>query len=304
MPTASENIFILLREKKYEEVLRLIESDDTLVNAVNERKRSLLYTILTLHTQPSSEALVQFLLMSPNFDFSYNVGLSNLSAMIHSFDLELFECAIKNPNFLVQIKSLPYEGAKRCESALMRRAESEDGLFVSTLPGLIELRDKLDKIQKIRLLLRDVTILHALRTDDRGLMDELDRLGADPTGLLGPLGNNKLPGTLTTPSNVNINAWFEERIAAICAEEEAKKQETAPPTLRQQGIAAAQAKIAELDSQCMQARITAHNRHIQAYLGTRDSQAANPHSFHEPTAARNAENPRPKPDSSSKRSIM
>lgn len=279
MPTASETIFILLKEKKYDEVLRRIESDETLVSAVNERKRSLLYMILSFHNQPRPEGLIQFLLMSQKLDFAYGVGFPNISLMIHTYDLAIFKCAIRNPNFLVQLKTLPYEGAKRCESALMRRAQSEDGLLASNSPESIEFRDKLEKIQKIVSLLRDATILHALRTDDRGLMEELDRLGANPTSPLGPLGNNKLPGTLTTPSNVNINAWFDDRVAAILAQQEAKRQVAAPLSYHEREIAAAKAKLVDLERWRLDARKAATSRHVEAFVGTSPSDASNPHNL-------------------------
>lgn len=213
MPSPTENVFLLLKQKKYEDIIPLIQEDDSLVNAINpDNGRSLLQMFVKIKATDESRRLLQFVLAHPkiNFQFENQFDQTNLDEMISSAKMEVFEASIRNAQILFNRDKLTYECAKEylvlIETSLKKDLQKDPNSAATASS-----KARKATLEEVIALLRDATILYAIHTDDVRLMDRLEQSGANPSERLGALGDNKLPVHFLTPANRNLSLWFKAR---------------------------------------------------------------------------------------------
>ncbi|MGL5741482.1 MAG: hypothetical protein ACRCXC_02480 [Legionella sp.] len=279
MQTPAENVFLLLKQKKYEEITGLIVNDENLVNAINPQTgRSLLQMLLVANVTEQSSALLNFVLTHPKLNFNYEnteCELTNLDDMIASVRLDVFQTVIQNPKILFNRDKLTYESAKDNLIIVERSHQSN----VQQNPNSeISKRSKarVERQGEIIALLREATILHAIKTDDAGLMDRLEQAKAKPTDFLTVLRDKKLPVDLLTASNTNLRAWFKARFdkaATSIAQNPHSFHNAAKEVVR------LQAQLEALKLQHLQARNVLRQQAIEADIGVTAGQETSTLSF-------------------------
>ena len=221
MPSPTENVFLALKEKKFSEIEVLIKSEPELVNAVNPKNGSSLFQSLFGLLKPTeeSEALIRFIATHESFDFRYinpDVQITNLDKMVTYTRLDLFQLVIQNMAVIFNQAKLTYTSAKEylpliqktLQKALAKNPDS---------PASARARIEASHAEEIVSLLRDATILLAIKLDDAELFDMLEKAGAKPSDRLGAYGKEKLPAHLLTVNNPNLKAWFQASLEKAVA---------------------------------------------------------------------------------------
>ncbi len=125
-------------------------------------------------------------------------------------DLAILENIKDVPAFLFNGVELTYETTVKKLNSAKRYYDSE--IAAGKLPAALEGHKKrIDSLTALVSAIRDLTILHAIKTDDEVLFGRLKEIGADPSAFLGVLGDNKLPSFLLKDSNIKLKAWYKEQ---------------------------------------------------------------------------------------------
>ncbi len=198
MPTAVENLFSLLKDKKYDEMSKLVQSDDSLINAVNPDEDESLFQVLFDRKGQVVEDLMLYLLKHPKFNFDYQntALLSNLDVLVTSSRVGVLKSVIDNPALLFNHNELTYKTAK---NKLDSGKSLLDARFQKNPndPLIKPLKSRYDQQAEITSLLREATILHAIKIDDAKIIKDLDQLGAKPT------------------DNKNVQAWLDSKLKPV-----------------------------------------------------------------------------------------
>lgn len=267
MPTIKENLIEAVNLRKYQEAFRLIKTNPDLVNSVkNENGYSLLQLALS-GSKPGDESqpFIEYLVVHPNFDFNYKQNNeTNLDSIISSARVDVLKLIINDPKILFKDNQLAYEVAKvnlvSAQKALQRNLKKNPN-SKSSARGIIEVAN----LEEIVSMLRDATILHAMKTDNANLLTQLDKAGGEPTDFLGKLGNKQLPNMLVKPENKNIISWFKAR------SEQSMKNYVSNPNSFHNRINEAErlkSKLAELDKKHVQARAEVNKQGLNSLSET------------------------------------
>ncbi|MFA6304074.1 MAG: hypothetical protein WC627_13215 [Legionella sp.] len=209
----SEELWRLLSDQKFDDVLQLFEKyhNPELVNAANDKGMSPLMVVLTVNTH---QPLIKYLICHPNLDFKYrdnSTDRSNIKTILSKCDTTMLEMVIQNPKFYDDGQNLSYELAKcileDAQSVFERRFEKDPNSELTKRSKI-----SVDSCTKKLAMVRDVTIRHAIKTDDRDLFDRLENAGGDPSDYL---SDGVRPRTLLTKDNPNLTAWFNDQIAKL-----------------------------------------------------------------------------------------
>lgn len=223
MPTPIEELlWTAVKGKKHDEVKQLIDkhSSDNLINAVHPEGLSFLTHYLngcSGQTKIIPRDILEPLLLNPTLDWSFvsvetetTLPNSLISRAFHQKDLTMIEILKDVPGFLFSGQQLSYEVAdkklkahKKVYEMHVRKNESQEVLDKDKL--------NIETYEAIVSLIRDMTILYAIKSDDATLFARLDKAGAQPTDFLGKFGNEELPTFLLTPANVRVKAWYSEK---------------------------------------------------------------------------------------------
>ena len=213
MPSPVENLFLVLYKRQFGEVFSLIQADPELINAVNPKNGcSLLMDAINIGNKNLD--FTRTILTHPKLNLHYrNTELekTNIDVIISTFRLDILEIVIKDPRILINENRLTYQSAiiKLADAiTILEIDERKDPNSKSTARS----KEKIIILEQMISMLRDVTILHALATDNATLLDRLEKAGDDPTERLGKLGDEKLPSHLIKTSNTNVKAWFMTRL--------------------------------------------------------------------------------------------
>lgn len=201
----------------YNEIVHLIRENKELVNTQGEGSLSLLeYTLPASKPGDSRQDLLEFLVTHPelNWEHKDDDGDTNLGIFLDTARIDLVLLAIKNPKILTHNNQLTYSLAKeileKSQKDLERSAKRNPNSKIC-----MRIRETIKNLPDIIDIFRDATILHALATDDAGLLTQLDKAGGNPTGKLGQFGNGKMLSMLATDANKNINEWLDQRSEAL-----------------------------------------------------------------------------------------
>ncbi len=116
MPTPAENLFLLLKEKKYEEINKVIDSDDSLINAVNPENGRSLFQSVSPFKGKEIDDLILSLLQHPKFNFIYEnakSSITNIDVLVSSNHVEVVKRIIGNDALLFNKSELSYSKAKK-----------------------------------------------------------------------------------------------------------------------------------------------------------------------------------------------
>lgn len=230
MPKPVELLWTAIKEKKYEEVMSIIEKNpsEDLVNAqhsVSGRSLSVYIIRTTIGTnEEKPRALIEYLLKHLKMDWSYKnpkIRETVVSALVEAAgtdgDCTLIKSVKDLPVFMTTDNQLTYELAFKNLEKIKRVHEID--LKKGVLQQIEQSGLKVTKWEGVVSLIRDITILHAIKTDDSGLFEALEQVGGEPLENLGEFGGNKSPSFLlgVDQSNPRIKVWrtgkFEKEIA-------------------------------------------------------------------------------------------
>ena len=217
MPTPTEELlWNAVKQKKYDDIQEIIEShpDEALVNSIHPTYGTSLLMHIVQTTNSASEKprkLLEYLLTHPKVQWDFKhvkiKGFTLIDTILATADVELIKCLKDVPQFLVADLKLTYELAakKRTMAINANQAEIKKGASGES----IERNEKrINSLEEIVSIIRDMTILHAIKTDDADLFDRLEKAGGDPTDFLGDFGSGKLPTALLKSTNINLRAWL------------------------------------------------------------------------------------------------
>jgi hypothetical protein len=222
MPTPVETLWNHMAQRQYLEIKRHIEAHPTidLINSINPKNRECLVSDLLRNTSelntPAHKELRRFLLTHPklNWDIDKKQG----STIIYS--VLIYVCDTQDYALLKNLKGVAGFVCNKHEIAYINGIENlkeaESWKEDSIQEG--EPQEKLDEDEEylnvwktIVATLRDITLLHAIETDDSKLYNILINRGANVKQNFGDVGNYANPESLISKENTpKIMAYTEE----------------------------------------------------------------------------------------------
>lgn len=226
MPSPLENMWQAISEKQYSKAKEIISShpEVDLVNAIDAKNKVPLAVYLTVVISKDRPLdLIRFVLTHPKLNFNYmnnNKMESIVDAILFTALVEILEMVIEDPRILINGQKLSWKSAcNHLESSTRAYEKNYTKDPASQLTKSYQ--HKVDNYKKMVPMLRDATILHAIKTDDADLFERLRKEGANPADFL---SNNILPSTLLTNNNPKLDAWFDASLKKVT------KQHAASPS--------------------------------------------------------------------------
>jgi hypothetical protein len=222
MPTPAETHWELVKNKQFDSIKAHIQAheDADLINVKHpETGRTIPISLLRI-TMGTKEAkprdILYFLLSHSKMDWNFitttkQTAMSSLlESVIVDGDFSVIE-SLKNVDGFIQNKKLAYEWSV----IHLKELEKQLALQIVRNKPKSEVdatQARIDKCKKAVALIRDITILYAIKIDNADLMDRLDKAGGEPMETLGDLGAKKRPITYFDKDkpNLKIKAWLDE----------------------------------------------------------------------------------------------
>lgn len=251
MPSPTDILFELMTKRKFAEALEMLKSDSSLINAINPRSSGSILKLALI--QGKSPEIVQYVLTHPDFNPQYadKQGLTNLGFLAQNGHLDLLVQLDKDQVITTQ-GGLTYSIAAK--QLVIEKEILQD--FISKDSPYIAIKQKtVTKLENTLSYIRDVTILHALATDDAKLMQQLKEAGANPTKPLGATGNNKLTSLLVKPQNIQIQAWYKIQAAEASV---ALSESSASFFKSQKQLQNAQDQVDAIEKKYLEKSMTSH----------------------------------------------
>ena len=215
MPGFYNEVWQAVEDEQYEEVMRLIENEEALVNSVDQDGTSLLSRMV--NERPKSMSLLQAMGKQPGFNLYYHSPDSptstNLKTILLS-GLQVFTFFEKHSDIVWDGKTLSYGLAKK---SLGNATSSYEREFKKNPESDRTKREaqRVSELQTIVSKLRDLTMLQAMETDNPKLVALLEKAGAKAAEAL---SNGDLPiKLLQDAKNPKLIAWFQAQEAKAAA---------------------------------------------------------------------------------------
>lgn len=203
MPSPEEKqILTALRTKDDKEILKIVKEHPELVNMVISTPNNSfsLFSMLLRAERPIE--LIKFFVESPDFDFTFknSTNYTNVDAIFEHGRKDVLALVINNPKILMTKEQLTYTRAK----LFLELAEA------TTNPSLKSFeKDKVkeENLKQMLPMIREATIMHAIKTDDPSLLNLLEAAGDN---LRTDLSNDVAPFQALENNNNNLYNWFEK----------------------------------------------------------------------------------------------
>lgn len=193
MPSPQEvALWQAVTEKKYDKVQTLIKDHPELVNAENDKGRTLLIRVVLALVPPLD--LIRFIAQHPDLRFetqSPHATQTTMGAILSTGRPDILEIFAKDPRIIFDGDKLAYVTSKKyVESATEGKKENYTKMFN---------------------IIRDTTIRHAMKTDNDALLEQLATAGDN---LSQALSDGTLPVRLITKESPAPKAklWFQSQI--------------------------------------------------------------------------------------------
>lgn len=233
MPVTLEmTLWGLIDDEQFSEVKTLRERHPEVdfINARNPENGRNLPIHLTLVTMTKGAdkptELLLSILTDAKMDWAFeNKTITAASALLDALMVEPDFTIIKGlkdvPGFILSNNVLTYDLAV----GRLKKAESLYQTRVRTNKPPAQIDEALAKIEKCQIivaLIRDITMLHAIKTDNADLLDRLEKAGGKTLEDLGDFGGNINPMFLigVKQPNPRIKAWRAELLDRRMAERE------------------------------------------------------------------------------------
>ncbi|MGC1181716.1 hypothetical protein [Legionella sp.] len=209
-----------LYAKNYPEVQRLIETHPDLINAIDEdTEYNLPISLIEVAMNPreiESSELLAHVLTHPTMNWGYassdqTAAQFILDAALVDGDFSLIESLKDVSGFILSNNKLTYVLA----ADLLKHAEKIHNEKIQRGRPQSQIDGALKQVQTCKALLtliRDITILHAINTDNADLFERMERAGGQPLedlDDLDDLGQNQIPSLLfgIHQPNPKLRAW-------------------------------------------------------------------------------------------------
>ena len=211
MPVNEEQLWKLLKEKKYNDAINFINehTSDLELNAINLIGDSFLMAALRgglKHQDPHFLPFFNTLLQSNKFTLGNHI---NQKSKQNAFDLALDTA---NPQliaiFLEYSHKVNVIDSRDKLQYVRAKTKIEDNCRIINDPNLSEFaQQQISGLTQILPMLRDAAILHAIDKGDTGLFQALTAAGAEPWDAL---SDGRYPTEVAKESGkMNIVRWFE-----------------------------------------------------------------------------------------------
>lgn len=214
MPFPIADLKAAMSEQQYSSAIKIILSNPhiDLVNIVDENSYSLFMNVLELQNKPVD--LIRVILRDPKFNFEYknpSTNQTNVDLLISAARADIFEIALEDSRFLFNGDKLTYQLVVR-KLQITQSAVERDSNKNPVPPSLERNKVRVENYKKIVPMLRDATILHAIKTDNPDLLQRMVNAG-DKMNVR--LSNGELPAHCLTAKNTKVRAWFNEQLKAV-----------------------------------------------------------------------------------------
>lgn len=232
MPTPVEQLWESFKKREFDGIQELIEANPQadLINSThpsNGRDVPVdLIQITTGKKDAKIRALLNFVLTHPTLNWSFvNKGQTSVNRLIvaawNDEDYSVIEGLNNTPGFIFNGEKLAYEVALKG----LKEAESLQASRIRTNKPPEDIQKSLVSVgryKKIVELIRDMSILFAIKEDNVDLFERLTKAGAQPFEPLGTFGKNKMPTLLfgRNQPNPKLRAWLNK----VCEQENAERQ--------------------------------------------------------------------------------
>lgn len=212
MPTPNETLlWESVPTKHYDIIKKLIIENPTedLVNSANSNGISLLARLFSVKPIPLD--LIQFIADHPKFNLNYQnpkTQKTNTEVIISIAQPEVFAIFSTNPGIIHNNGIPSYLFANKCLLGATKSFEiqsKKDPKSVNTKCGA----ERVEIFKNTLSKLRDMTIHHAIATDDPNLLDQLEQAGANLDKKLSD-GSYLVRLLNKSKSNPNLKAWYPE----------------------------------------------------------------------------------------------
>lgn len=203
MPSPEEKqILTALRTKDDKEILKIVKEHPELVNMVISTPNNSfsLFSMLLRAERPIE--LIKFFVESPDFDFTFknSTGYTNVDAIFEHGRKDVLALVINNPKILMTKEQLTYTRAK----LFLELAEVTVNLSSKSFE---KDKAKEENLKQMLPMIREATIMHAIKTDDPSLLNLLETAGDN---LRTDLSNDVAPFQALEKNNHNLYNWFEK----------------------------------------------------------------------------------------------
>jgi len=226
MPSPTENMWQALDQKKYEEVISIINShpDLDLVNATDPINGTLLmYTLDNPIFKPRPLELIKFILTHSKINLHYQRPESertNVEAVITTNDPAIVEMLQNDSHFLFNKDKLTYEYVKKTLAAAVKTYEmkkKKDPNSADTAKSKVRTAN----LEEMVSMLRDWTIRHAVATDNPDILTQMEKAGDD---IYQALPDGTKPIRLLKRDNNELGVWFKEKSARTPIKKDSSEQ--------------------------------------------------------------------------------
>jgi hypothetical protein len=214
MPKPIEILVEAFYQKKYADVIGLIKTNPELVNAVDKEFGCSIFELAITGSKPddATHELVTYMVTHPKFELGFKKpeNPTNLATIISTERVDILSLVFKDPKdgkAFYDEGELTYSLAKKelesAQKALARNVQKNPNSITSQRGKI-----SVDRLNEMVSMLRNATILHAMKTDNADLLTQLDKAGGNPTDLVITSAGKRLPSMLITTENTKIREWF------------------------------------------------------------------------------------------------
>lgn len=225
MPTPTEMLWQAITDKNPEKAIEIIKlyPQDNLLNAVmmTDPDPQLNGNSLLMEVVCNSNRfmpLIHFILTHKEFDITY----TNPRTKKTTFDYILLATKANILKLVINIPVMLKNGTIFTYQVIdtkLKTSTKTYNEYIANNEGpkkIAIVQDKIENLQKMKVMTRDATIIEAARTDNPLLLEELQNAGDD---LSVALENGQLPSRLVTEETPKLRAFFFASMKKISASE-------------------------------------------------------------------------------------
>jgi len=230
MPTPSEQLWEAVSNKQHAEVVNVIKQNPhlSLVNSLKDNRPLAQHIIEQLENDKNlSLDALSYIFNHPQFDFNAADSedeVTNIEIILSTGRFDIIKLGIESSRmFYYDNESLSVAAYYYTEFKHAHEAYQDELKQQQPSTSLEQKKQKFEHSKPIFTLLRDATILYAIKQDDANIFDKLDGVGIDPKA---PLSDESLPADLLTQNNPRIKKWIDYQTQAKqCAQNTALLQD-------------------------------------------------------------------------------
>ncbi|MDI1351311.1 MAG: hypothetical protein PSV35_00845, partial [bacterium] len=198
-----EDLWQAVINKQYGKVKEVIIANPelALVNEVNAHGNSVFMRLCNIKNCPLD--LIEYVAKHPNFNlqhFNPEIDETNIDTVMSLARLDILKFFANDPRIIMNGDKLSYVSAKKYLAAAERQLKRD--------PSCDDTIKEVANLKLMVTILREITIRHAVKTDDPSLFEALEKAGDD---LSVSMNDGIVPVDLLTQNMPQLDAWFNKR---------------------------------------------------------------------------------------------